>query len=276
QSVAPPGGTGSGGTGGGGPDIIVVQEAENKRTLRDLSEAAGGYQWVIASPDEESALRCGVLSRYPPVSTKAHRVRPSDGAPSSVPRHVLEVELDVDGRRLLIIAVHLKSKLGGAEETEPERAATAAFVSAIIADKVVDDPNLAVIVAGDFNENPDEYERVDHAYTTAMMPAEEGAGPWLCVTGSRDAPAGPVLFCPWEESTGYSYLYQGTPERIDNILVSQALVHDGACPFRLEAFSAEPPEFAVTSTGAPIRWDQNTSTGYSDHLPIQALLVFTP
>jgi len=263
-----------------GPDILVVQEAENERTLRDLAQAAGGYPYILASPDEDSPLGCGILSRYQPVSIHAHRVRPPDGASHSVPRHILEAELDVDGRRLVIIAVHLKSKLGGDRETGLERSAVAAFIKTIITDRLREDPALALIVTGDFNENPDEYQRVGKAYVTAMMPVESGDGPWLSISMDRDEvveTAGfTVLFCPWDEAGGYSYRYQGETERIDNMLLSPALLDGTAGSFTFKAFSAEPPEFAIDSTGTPQRWNSERSSGYSDHLPVRALLAFSP
>lgn len=258
----------------GGPDIVVVQEAENGRVLRDLAEAAGPYPYVVSSPDEDAILSCGILSRWPPLSAKAHRARPEDG--SSSPRFILEVDLDVDGRRLAVIAVHLKSKLGGAAETEAERMAAASLISDIVSARLSADPSLALIVAGDFNENPDEHDRVGGSYRTALMPAGSGDGPWLAIADSPEAAsADPLaLYCPWEEGGGYSYRYEGEEERIDQLLMSPALARGSGCAFKFEGFSAEPPEFAVDSAGNPLRWNQGARSGYSDHLPIRVRLAF--
>jgi len=263
-----------------GPDVLIVQEAENGRVLMDLAEAAGGYPYVASSPDEEATLGCGVLSRYPITSVRAHRVRQPDEGPSSVPRYMLEAELDLDGRRLIVVASHWKSKLGGAMETEAERRAAATFSRELTEARLAADPALAMILAGDFNENPDEYERVDRAYPTALMPAGSGDGDWLLIEGDRDAvsPGPPplVMYCPWDEAGGYSYEYRGDEERIDQLLMSPGLVSGGTCPLRFESFSADPPEFAVDASGAPIGWSARTGSGYSDHLPIRARLVFAP
>lgn len=275
-----PGGTGK------GPDVLVVQEAENARVLRDLAEAAGGYPYIASSPDEDASLGCGVLSRYPITAVRAHRVRKPDGAPSSVPRYLLEVGLDIGGRSLVVIAVHLKSKLGGAEETEAERRAAAGFASILVGSRLAADPSLAVIVAGDFNENPDEFERVGRAYPTALMAPDAGPGPWLLIAGDRGAcnaggdsalvaPA-PVLYCPWEEGGGYSYRFQGERERIDQMLLSPGLVSDGGCPFAFQSFGAEPPEFAIDAEGNPLGWNARSGSGYSDHLPVRIRLALVP
>jgi endonuclease/exonuclease/phosphatase family metal-dependent hydrolase len=269
---------GSGGRDGKGPDVIVVQEAENETVLRDLAMAVGEYPYIVVSPHEDATLACGVLSRFPPTAAKAHRVRPPDGGPSSVPRHVLEVELDIDGRRLLVVAAHLKSKLGGAAETEPERRAAADFIRLLVGARLRQDPSLAVIVAGDFNENPDEFVRVGGAYPTAMMApdTQEGARINIGAATAQVCIDPLVLYCPWDEAGGYSYRYQETEERIDQLLLSPALVSGGDCPFTFTAFSAAPPEFLVDGSGTPVRWSQETAKGYSDHLPIRAHLAFSP
>jgi len=264
----------------GRPDVVVVQEAENARVLRDLAEAAGGYKYIASSPAEDASLGCGILSRFPFAALKAHRVRAPDDGPSSVPRFMLEAELDADGRRLVVIAAHLKSKLGGAAETEPERRAAAAFVSALVAARLASAPSLAVIVAGDFNENPDEHDRVGRAYPTALMPPDSGPGSWLLIAGDKgsatSAGGPPVLYCPWEEAGGYSYRYRGSEERIDQLLLSAGTVAGDDCPFRFEAFSAVPPEFIVDPEGSPLGWNARTGSGYSDHLPIRVRLAFSP
>lgn len=282
-----PGGSGK------GPDVLVVQEAENARVLRDLAEAAGGYPYIGSSPDEDANLGCGVLSRYPITGVHAHRVRKPDGAPSSVPRYLLEVELDIGGRTLVVMAAHLKSKLGGAEETEAERRAATAFASMLIGTRLATDPSLALVVAGDFNENPDEFGRVGQAYPTALMAPDAGPGPWLLISSDREAVASsstsavlpadsalvessPVLYCPWEEGGGYSYRYQGESERIDQLLLSPGLMAGGDCPLAFASFSAKPPEFAVDTEGNPLGWNTRSGSGYSDHLPIRVRLSLSP
>jgi endonuclease/exonuclease/phosphatase family metal-dependent hydrolase len=263
---------------GKGPDIIVVQEAENETVLRDLAKAVGEYPYIVVSPHEDATLACGVLSRFPPTAAKAHRVRPPDSGPSSVPRHILEVELDIDGRRLVVVAAHLKSKLGGAAETEPERRAAADFIRMLVGTRLRVEPSLAVVVAGDFNENPDEFIRVGGAYPTAMMAPDALVGARLNIAAdAAQACIDPlVLYCPWEDAGGYSYRYQETDERIDQLLLSPALVSGGDCPFTFTAFSSTPPEFLVDACGTPIRWSQENARGYSDHLPIRVHLAFSP
>lgn len=270
----------------GGPDILVVQEAENLRVLQDLAEALGGYRTIARSPDEEAALACGVLSRFPLRAMRSHRATPPAGSQSSAARSLLEVELDLDGHPLVVLAAHWKSKLGGARETEPERRAAAGLARRIIAARLAERPGLALVMAGDLNESPDEFRRVGGVYPTALAlvgPGAEDASRLspdrLAVAyGRREAGGGslPVLYSPWEEFGGYSYLFQGRPERIDNLLLSPGLVSETEGSLRFRSFSAEPPEFAVDDSGAPVAWSARRGGGYSDHLPVMAEFTLAP
>lgn len=265
---------------GEGPDVLVVQEAENARVLRDLAAALGDYPYIIAAPEEESTLACGILSRIPVTASRAHRVRKPELAPASVPRFILEVELQTDAGRIIVMASHWKSKLGGAQETEPERQAAAALISSLVGMRLTADPCCAIIVAGDCNENPDEYERVEGAYPTAFMSPDAGPGYWLLITGSKEdlrpGSEPPILYCPWYESGGYSYRFQGNPERIDHLLLSPGLALGQRAWLTFDSFSAEPPEFLVSSSGQPLAWDTGSAKGYSDHLPIRVRLKYNP
>ena len=173
---------------------------------------------------------------------------------------------------LYVLAAHWKSKVGGAQATEPERRAAAVLAASVIRARLDADSSAAVILAGDLNENPDEYALTGASYPTALMPAEEGPGPWLSITSSaaQASVEGPILYSPWDDYGGYSYLYEGVSERIDHLLLSPGLVC-GDLP-QLVLFSAEPPDFLLGAKGQPLGWNSRLASGYSDHLPIRVTL----
>jgi hypothetical protein len=175
-----------------------------------------------------------------------------------------------------VLAAHWKSKLGGAQATEPERQAAAVLAASVIRARLGADPSAAVILAGDLNENPDEFALAGGAYPTALMPADEGPGPWLSIASlAAEASAeGPVMYCPWDDYGGYSYLYAGRLERIDHLLLSPGLVGDGLP--QLVSFSAEAPDFLLYADGRPRGWNSRLASGYSDHLPIRATIRLVP
>jgi endonuclease/exonuclease/phosphatase family metal-dependent hydrolase len=270
----------------GGPEVLVVQEVENRRVLADLAEAAGGYPNLALSPAEEATLSCGIASRLPLIAVRAHRYKSAGDGPASVPRYLLECELDAGGLVLYVLAAHWKSKLGGAQATEPERQAAAVLAASVIRARLETDPSAAIILAGDLNENPDEYDLAGGAYPTALMPVGKGPGPWLSITflATEASTQGPVLYCPWDDYGGYSYLYAGVPERIDHLLLSPGLVGEklagagqgAGSLLQLVSFSAEAPDFLLGSKGQPLGWSSRLASGYSDHLPVRITIRVGP
>lgn len=261
----------------GGPDLLALQEIENERALNDLAEELGGYPYALMAKDRSAVLSSALLSRYPALAVRAHKALPPPGGPASAPREILEAEIDLGGTTLILFVCHWKSKLGGAAETEAERRGAAALLNALVAARLAAEPGAAVVIAGDLNENPDEYERVARAYPTALMPAETGPGPWLLLAAEPEgaSAAGPVYFSPWPaETEGYSYLYQDERERIDHFLLSAGAARGGA--IRFEGFDAAPPAFLVDERGRPLAWSTRSGSGYSDHLPIRLTLKRLP
>lgn len=250
------------------PDILVLVEIENETVLADFAEQLGGYPYLACAPGSESALRCGLLSRFPVRAARSHLAELPSA--DSAPRYMLEVELDVYGLPLLVLVAHWKSKLGGAAETEAQRQEAALLVAAVLRQRLAERPALAYVLAGDLNENPDEFSRVGKSYPTALMPCAAGDGPWLRLcsdstlvadiaaaesvapstpagtsaeaaesaaataeaaaspAGSSPEPASLLLYSPWEEAGGYSYQYGGLDERIDHLLFSPSLLADSA------------------------------------------------
>ncbi len=262
----------------GGPDVAVLQEAENRRVADDLAVLLpGNYPTRVVSGGEGQALHTVVLSKLPLLSARAHSVRTEAEGEAGELRPLLEAVLDADGVRLTVLAAHWKSKVGGAEATEPARRAQASLAARRIRDILAEDPAAEVLLAGDLNENPDEWERVSGAYPTALLPAEAAARapayPDRVLVAKTPEEAGLAadglaLWSPWEEAQGgFSYVHEGKEERIDHLLLGPGLLDGRGLVFR--SFSAEAPEGLLTEDGLPWEWDRTNREGYSDHLPIR-------
>jgi hypothetical protein len=128
-----------------------------------------------------------------------------------------------------------------------------------------------ILVCGDFNESPDEYDRVAQAYQTAMMPATAaglGFGS-LHLTYSSDkvvptTEASWALFSPWGGSEGFSYSFDGKPERLDGFLLNAALVDGKGLDYG--SFEPASDQGLFDEKGGILCW--NGTNGFSDHLPI--------
>jgi endonuclease/exonuclease/phosphatase family metal-dependent hydrolase len=263
-----------------GPDVLCLEEIENEKVLEALRTgplSASRYRYAAIAPAEGGPFSVCALSRLPILSTACHAASTPAGR---VGRDILELDLDVAGRRLVIFACHWKSKSGGAEETEEARREEAALVRGRVDARISADPGIELVVCGDFNESPDEYRRVDHRYATALMSVEDaattqGRSAARLLVASTTGLAVPlegetVLYSPWAESDGYSYSYRGSHERLDGFLLSPGLLDASGLSFA--SFAPASASFLMDAEGAPLAWPGTGATGYSDHLPILLIL----
>jgi endonuclease/exonuclease/phosphatase family metal-dependent hydrolase len=157
------------------PDILIFIEIENEQVLdalvdRYIVDIETPYRTFTSGPG--AAIGIGVASRYPITKVRNHLARSGEFPPL---RPVLEVHFDIAGEPLVVFANHWKSKRGGAPATEPLRRASAHLLSTRIEQLRKTDPDLPVIVTGDFNERPQEFILTGRSYPCALMPADEVA-----------------------------------------------------------------------------------------------------
>lgn len=261
-----------------GPDILCLVEIEGPSVLEDLRTgplSRGCYRYSASADRDGGPFANCVLSRLPIVKITGHSAT-IGGARAG--RDILEVELDAGVSPLHLFVCHWKSKVGGAAETEEGRRVAATLVRNRISSILAVDPDAAVIVCGDFNENPDEFARIGKAYPTAFVRIEDAdASPDALVIASdfslARAEGGLVLYSPWDDGGGYSYSYKGTRERIDGFLLAPGLRDRGSDGLSFESFAVADAPFLLDRDGNPIPWNNSKRTGYSDHLPILLKLV---
>ena len=136
-------------------------------------------------------------SRVDPTSVHFEKVRKS-----------LAAEFDFKGERIVVIANHLKSKLGddaiygsnqpSVENTRPKRIEEAKILNAFIKEGLRQNPNLKFVLTGDFND----FEFSDSVRT---------------IVGNELV----NLMAEHEAGDRYSYFYRGSNQSLDNILISK-------------------------------------------------------
>ena len=136
-------------------------------------------------------------SRVDPTSVYFEKVRKS-----------LAAEFDFKGERIVVIANHLKSKLGddaiygsnqpSVENTRPKRIEEAKILNAFIKEGLRQNPNLKFVLTGDFND----FEFSDSVKT---------------IVGNELV----NLMAEHEQGDRYSYFYRGSNQSLDNILISK-------------------------------------------------------
>ncbi len=270
------------------PDVLGVQEVGEVAALADLADrAGGGWHLETADPDDRG-IRVGFLSRLPlthvrhwshfPAGLRPIQVSDAGERLSSMGRSALQVQVEVGGRPVDVIACHLKSKLltfpGGRFSTDDEgerarfgayalsrRAAEAVTVRSAATHRLAEAASAAVVVLGDLNDEAT-------AATTQILLGPTGSE---IGTGGFDHPDKGDRQRLWNlaaripEAQRFSREYQGRRELIDHILVSHVLVSlvaDGG---------------VVTNDAGPVPSigdDPNARRGKpgSDHRPVLATI----
>ncbi len=264
----------------GGPDIIALQEIENGRVAEDLITLylkGMGYSYYAFTDKEGSAVQLAVISRFPISCVRIH----DQYSGNTLLRPVLETDIETDMGRLYLFNNHWKSRIGGAEETEYLRILSASVVRERVQAVTASDPSACIIVAGDLNENYDEYLENGGEYLTALMPYEAAGdgdtGQSLYISGKSEdffsEKSFPVFYEPWIDSgsgTG-SYFFGDVWETIDHILMNSVLMT--SAEYTYSSFEVGSLSFLVTDDNLPLAWSTRKGTGYSDHLPLMVSFI---
>ena len=270
------------------PDIIMLQEIESLKIFEDLARSiSGGYSWSHFANNPGAVLGVGFLSKLPVSDTKAHSISVEG---KTTPRPVLETRVKAGSGEFVIFVCHWKSKLGGDDVTESVRRASARVILRRIRELWENEPELGVIVAGDLNENHDEFFRQNAGIISALLPDDPFSAQLTGCVGvdgedpsrqkdfivlSKNKPPEPVnfpdgsivLFSPWlKDIEDGSYYYKNNWETIDHFLISKQFFNNSGLEYE-KALTANFQPF-TNAAGTPVSYNQRTGTGLSDHLPL--------
>lgn len=192
----------------GFPAIIAMQEVENIGVLEDLAGkpllAPYRYSAVLIEGDDSRGIDVGYLVREDRVTIEDFSALPAPGALFSRPPLMLRVTVHLDGgdQQLILLNNHFLSLSAGELQTEPVRNNQAAWNSSLAEQLAADFPAAQVIVLGDLNS----------FYQT--LPLET-----LQAGGLRHA----YEFFDDPEDLPYTYIFEGSAQTLDHILMSPDL-----------------------------------------------------
>jgi endonuclease/exonuclease/phosphatase family metal-dependent hydrolase len=272
----------------GGPDIVCLQEVENRHVLELLAtEYLAGlhYRVIYAADSGTTATQVAFLSRLPVLRTHIHRVPEWQGIPL---RYIVEFEVKAGDGVLHIFNNHWKSKSGGEARTEKARLLAAEVLVSRIRELEQADPRTDIIIVGDLNECYDEYIRKKGRYQTALIPLSSRVPeaffsqslfltPDPRQTGIQNGKI--VLLECWyflDTAERGSYVFKKEWQTLDHILLSAGLFDERGVYTRQRDFSVVRRAFMLNpKTGYPLRWRaRSANKGYSDHLPLLIRLYF--
>jgi len=184
------------------PDVAVLSEIEHLSILDDLnkSELGGAYvATALIEGNDSRGIDIGVMSKIPFDQVVSHKddsftVNGTNGPFYRYTRDCLELHLTYNGRHVVLLGVHFRSK-GGTDDPD-KRLAEAQRTRAIANGIAKADPKAAIVVLGDFNDVP-------------------GSLPYKAVLGAQPSLYGDVAD-EVPSAHRYSYDYMGTLELIDH------------------------------------------------------------
>lgn len=209
------------------------------------------------------AVRNLIFSRFPILEIRSH--------PTPNARAILEVQLDVDGHRLVLFNNHWKSGAGSTEE-ELIRLENARTLRARLDELLATDPSADILIGGDLNSHYNQKQRYRSMRTTGINDVLGSQGNEIALRGkNRD------LYNLWFELPSNqrgSDTYQGEWGTLMHMIVSRGLYDQNGIQYADNSFAVM--KFAglnANALGLPNRWSRGrTPAGFSDHFPLYARL----
>ena len=245
--------------GGKGPDILALVEVESVRAAEllqkalneKLSDEALHYKHVLMK--EVSAGRHiapAILTRLPVIKDRTHTLQKN--------RRILVGHIVVNGQELIVIASHWTSRLQ--ESGKNARADYADKIYGAVNAMYKNNPDVDVLVSGDFNDDPDDDSVVKHLHSTGDREAVKSSPLKLfnAFVGKDTKEFGTHYYKQWHA--------------FDQILLSPGLLDS-------KAWSCDPQSLRVVNElhrpgdkqKRPWRFggaEQKGERGYSDHFPV--------
>lgn len=142
------------------PDVVVFAEVENQAVLDDLL-AELGSEWVdssIIDSVDPRGIDVAAISKLPFTNVVSHgsdmfTVEGTQAPAYTFARDAVEYHFTFRGQPIVLIGVHYRSK--GPPDDPNKRLAEAQRSRAIADDLTAANPNLGVVILGDFNDLPD-------------------------------------------------------------------------------------------------------------------------
>lgn len=140
-------------------DFIGLQEVENLETLKlfnqkFLKEQTSQYPFpLLIDGNDPRLIDVGLLSKNPIISLRTHQFLKDSSGRLIFSRDCLEVQVQVGSKIVHVFLNHLKSMVGGREETRPRREAQSQAILKILEERFGSNFGEAnFIVLGDLND----------------------------------------------------------------------------------------------------------------------------
>ena len=268
---------------GDSPDIVVLQEVENKNVLEQLKNyglRGEGYRYMaLIESNDRRGIDSAVISKYPlaqrpryyPLKMVYPEKKKGVEAKEKIKRGILEVTLNIKGNKVRVLANHWQAS------SAPD---WMRYQSAEQMRDIAKKSPYPVIATGDFNTHPSDNP---HGINEVLLNKRSAYFFW-----DAEKKHYGEMFKEEEEIERGTYNFGGTWRSLDRIFV-MARGSRTRCPLKTKCIKALYDDFKivkepfmlrdltytdsrtgeeVTLKNIPARYNPETGEGYSDHLPV--------
>ena len=230
-----------------GPDILALQEVENMNILNQLYKLLKPYGYSeiqLLEGNDYRGIDTAIISKFKSLDARLHYITFTGEFENKDTRPILDITLDVNGKKLKIYNVHFPS---GFHDVSMRLDSLNAL------QKLLKSHNYPSVALGDFNVNTTEdsklriYEAQENVWSVAHLKGCDNC------KGS------------------YYYNYLKKWEFLDSIFLSK----DRGISYMFDSIDVHRTIYnAYEDTGKPRDFNPKTKKGVSDHLPVVAKIKF--
>lgn len=181
-------------------DVVLLAEVETQAALDGLTSRLPRFGYSeLGETGTPASVDVAVLSIHPITDVRGHRERTlwrPDGTATRFSRELLEVHLDVNGKKVIVFSAHFRSK---SSDDPGRRFAEAVATRNIVAGAAQAAPDALVVLGGDLNDVPG----------SEPITALERDGALLRVSSDRP------------DSETWTYAYYGDLQAIDHLYLAR-------------------------------------------------------
>ncbi|QDE91308.1 endonuclease [Myxococcus xanthus] len=181
-------------------DVVLLAEVETQASLDALTSRLPRFGYSeLGETGAAASVDVAVLSVHPITDVRGHRERTlwrPDGSATRFSRELLEVHLDVEGKKVIVFSAHFRSK---SNDDAGRRFAEAVATRDIVAGAAQAAPDALVVLGGDLNDVPG----------SEPITALERDSALLRVSSDRPA------------SETWTYTYHGDNQAIDHLYLAR-------------------------------------------------------
>jgi len=267
-------------------DIVALQEIENTNIFAQLQKRLArvgcGYRYAAISTKKGASIQVALLSRFP---IKKYRDLQVSYSPRV--RNILEVEVEVEGKPLVLFVNHWKSR--AYRGVESKRMQYAKVLKARVETMPTSKP---YIILGDFNTEYDAHLYLEHKINDTG--GKTGLHHIIGIVNSSNQLIDTSDMLQTNKNKGQHYTlwkelaldqrwntkFYGKKGTADHIIVPAALFDGKGIDYVNHSFNVFRRGYLFTKRGYINRWEykkgKHRGKGYSDHLPVYAYFDMKP